>query len=182
MVTDSVKHALRVIPASLALAQLNVDAPTRKAYLAANGPQRRKGTAAVLGRYVSDVVFRSVVLRVAEAQAGCRDVGVPLLVAVAGDRLGLPLPRRAVLVRLPRRGGRRRARGRRPAAGAGRGAARIRRVVRARRRSGLAGLVGGPGTTRVFGGAASRPDVTAGGYESVRPLRLTVGRSGRARG
>ena len=40
-----------------------------RAYLAANAAQRRKGTAAVLGRFVTDMVFRSAVVRVAEARA-----------------------------------------------------------------------------------------------------------------
>ena len=62
--------------------------PTRKAYLAANGPQRRKGTAAVLGRYATDAIFRVGVVRVAEARAGCRDLGVPVRVAVAGRSAG----------------------------------------------------------------------------------------------
>ena len=70
MTTDGAKNTLRLVPVSLALGRLKVDSATRAAYLAANGAQRRKGTAAVLGRYVSDVVFRSVVVRAAEARGG----------------------------------------------------------------------------------------------------------------
>jgi para-nitrobenzyl esterase len=170
MVTDSVGNALRIIPASLALAQLNVDAPTRKAYLAANGPQRRKGTAAVLGRFVSDVVFRSVVLRVADARAdaatwvyrfawpspvigwACHCLDVPFwfdcldsegVTALAGDD-----PPRALVAALH-----------------GSAVAFVR-----------GGEPGWPtwtsthGATRVFGGDPSRADVTADGYASVRAL------------
>ncbi|MFT4305421.1 MAG: carboxylesterase family protein, partial [Microbacterium sp.] len=41
----------------------------RRAYLAANRQQRRRGTAALLGRFVTDRVFRSLVSRVAAARA-----------------------------------------------------------------------------------------------------------------
>ncbi len=69
MATDAARGRLRFVPAQLALGRLGVDRATRRAYLAANAPQRRKGTAAVLGRFVTDRVFRSTVLRVAEARA-----------------------------------------------------------------------------------------------------------------
>ncbi len=68
MVTDSAAGKLRFVPPGIALAVLGVTRPVRHAYLAANTAQRRKGTAAVLGRYATDVVFRSVVVRVAEAR------------------------------------------------------------------------------------------------------------------
>jgi para-nitrobenzyl esterase len=144
MVTDSARRKLRLIPASLALGKLNLAAPARRAYLADNVEQRRKGTAAVLGRYVTDVVFRSDVVRVGRCPGRWRGrgihVGVPLLVAVAGAHLGTPLPRRAVLVRLPRRRTRTRHRRRRPAAAAGRRRPRRRRRAHPRRRPRLAGL------------------------------------------
>lgn len=68
MALDAVRRRLRLVPPGLALRRLGVDAATRRAYLAANQAQRRRGTAAVLGRYVSDVVFRSLVARVAGAR------------------------------------------------------------------------------------------------------------------
>ncbi|MFK3669449.1 carboxylesterase/lipase family protein [Leifsonia aquatica] len=69
MATDSAKNKLRFIPAGIALAKLLADKARRKAYLGANGPQRRKGTAAVLGRFVTDSVFRAPVVRIADARA-----------------------------------------------------------------------------------------------------------------
>ena len=44
------------------------DRRRRRAYLAANTAQRRKGTAAVLGRFLTDSMFRAPVVRVAEAR------------------------------------------------------------------------------------------------------------------
>lgn len=43
---------------------------TRRAYLAANRPQRRRGGVAMVGRFISDHVFRVLVPRVAEARRG----------------------------------------------------------------------------------------------------------------
>ena len=170
MVTDSVKNALRLVPASLALAQLKVDAATRQAYLAANGPQRRKGTAAVLGRYVSDVVFRSVVARVADARRdaatwayrfawssppigwACHCLDVPFwfdclgtegVEAIAGGE-----PPRALASALH-----------------GSAVAFVRGSE-----PGWPAWSAASGTTRVFGGDPSRPDVIADGYASVRAL------------
>lgn len=68
MATDSVRGKLRFVPASLALGRLGIARATRRAYLAANRPQRRLGTAAVLGRFATDTVFRSNVVRIAEAR------------------------------------------------------------------------------------------------------------------
>lgn len=170
MVTDSVKNALRLIPASLALAQLKVDAATRQAYLAANGPQRRKGTAALLGRFVGDHVFRSGVVRVAEARGGaatwayrfswssptigwachCLDVpfwfdclGAEGVEAIAGGE-----PPRAIASALH-----------------GSAVAFIRDGE-----PGWPAWAAASGTTRVFGGDPSRPDVITDGYASVRAL------------
>lgn len=170
MVTDGAKNLLRLIPASLALGRLNVDARARKAYLAANAAQRRKGTAAVLGRYVSDVVFRSVVARTAEARGGertwvyrfswtsptigwaCHCLDVPFwfdcldaeaVPALAGDD-----PPRALAAALH-----------------GAAAALVRDAD-----PGWPAWSAASGTTRVFGGDPSRPDVIADGYASVRAL------------
>lgn len=170
MATDGAKNVLRLVPASLALGRLNVDARTRKAYLAANAAQRRKGTAAVLGRYVSDVVFRSVVARAAEARGGertwvyrfswtsptigwaCHCLDVPFwfdcLDAEAVPALAGENPPRALADALH-----------------GAAAAFVRDAD-----PGWPAWSAASGTTRVFGGDPSRPDVIADGYASVRAL------------
>ncbi|GAA5146838.1 carboxylesterase family protein [Microbacterium pseudoresistens] len=68
MALDRARSTLRLIPAPLLLGRFLRDRRVRRAYLDANRPQRRKGTAAVLGRYVTDTVFRALVARVAEAR------------------------------------------------------------------------------------------------------------------
>jgi para-nitrobenzyl esterase len=170
MVLDSAPRAVRLLPPALALAQLHVPRARRRAYLADNAAQRRKGTAAVLGRYVTDVVFRSTVPEVADARGDaptwvyrfswasptrtwalhCLDVpfwfdclSEPHVATIAGDA---PPQRLAdavhgAAVSLIREG----APGWRPWSDAA-------------------------GTTRVFGGEASVPDVSPDGYESVRAL------------
>ncbi|WP_109209086.1 MULTISPECIES: carboxylesterase family protein [Microbacterium] len=170
MVLDDAANKLRFVPAGLAFAKLGVDRERRRAYLADNRPQRRKGTAALLGRYVTDTVFRSTVVKVADARAAaptwvyrfswpsptrrwalhCLDVPFwfdclddPHVAAIAGDEP----PRRL--------------------AAAVHGAA----VAFARGDDpGWPAWSGAPGTTRVFGGEASAPDVVADGYRSVRAL------------
>jgi len=59
---------VRWVPAGLALALLGVSPARRRAYLAANPGPRGRGTSAMLGRYVSDMAFRSTVARVAAAR------------------------------------------------------------------------------------------------------------------
>ncbi|REJ08348.1 carboxylesterase/lipase family protein [Microbacterium bovistercoris] len=66
---DAAPRALRFVPASLALRLLRPARALRRSWLVANRPQRRKGTAATFGRFVTDTVFRSLVVRVAEARA-----------------------------------------------------------------------------------------------------------------
>lgn len=170
MVTDSAKAKLRLIPATLALAKLKMPRAARRAYLADNVAQRRKGTAAVLGRYVTDVVFRSDVPRVADARGDastwvysfswpspvrtwalhCLDVPFWFdcldavgVTAIAGDA---PPPRLAAALH-------------------GTAVGLIRDGD-----PGWPAWTGSPGRTRVFGGEASRPDVVADGYRSVRAL------------
>ena len=170
MVLDQAARTLRLIPSGLALSRVLTDRTTRRAYLAANGAQRRKGTAAVIGRYVSDALFRSGVVRVADARGDaptwvyrfawpsptrtwamhCLDVpfwfdrlGADGVAAVAGDA-----PPQALA-----------------AAVHGSAASFIRDgdpdwPAWARH----------PGITRIFGGPASAPDVEADGYASVRAL------------
>ncbi|MGM1017813.1 MAG: carboxylesterase/lipase family protein [Actinomycetota bacterium] len=69
MVADSARRKLRFVPPSVLLRPFLPDRDVRRAYLDSNAPQRAKGTAAVMGRYVSDHIFRSTVPMVAEARA-----------------------------------------------------------------------------------------------------------------
>jgi para-nitrobenzyl esterase len=168
MMTDRIKGRLRVVPPGFALGRLGFSRDVRRAYLAANGPQRRKGTAAVLGRFVSDYVFRTGIVRVADARADaptwayrfswpsptrtwamhCLDVPFwfdclddPGVAAVAGDA-----PPRAL-------------------------AAALHGAAAAFVRDADPGWTHwGAGLTRVFGGDPSMPEVQPDGYASVRPL------------
>ncbi|WP_353114179.1 carboxylesterase family protein [Microbacterium sp.] len=67
MVLDRAPRVLRFIPSCLALRALEKDRRTRRTWRAAN--PRLGPTPAVLGRFVTDRVFRSLVVRVAEARA-----------------------------------------------------------------------------------------------------------------
>lgn len=69
MALDSAAAKLRFVPVGLALGRVLGDRAVRAAYLADNAPQRAKGTAAMLGRFISDAVFRSTVVKVVEARA-----------------------------------------------------------------------------------------------------------------
>lgn len=68
MITDEARGRLRFVPAAVALGALGMDRQARRGYLADNAEQHRLGTAALLGRYVSDKVFRSGVAHVASAR------------------------------------------------------------------------------------------------------------------
>ena len=68
MVADRERGKLRLIPGRLLLLPFLRNRQIRKAYLAANTAQRKKGSAALVGRYVSDYIFRALVPRVAEAR------------------------------------------------------------------------------------------------------------------
>lgn len=69
MITDQQKGKLHFVPASLALGKLGLDRTVRKAYLAANRGPRSKGTAAILGRFMTDKMFRTAVVRIADIRA-----------------------------------------------------------------------------------------------------------------
>lgn len=60
---------LRFVPSRLLLGQAGLARGRRSSYLAANKDVARLGSAAVLGRYISDAVFRSTALTVAESRA-----------------------------------------------------------------------------------------------------------------
>lgn len=72
MITDGLADRLRPVPAALALALLGVRHGARWRYIRANKEQRRQGTAAFLGRYATDRLFRETVPRVADARGGAR--------------------------------------------------------------------------------------------------------------
>ncbi|WP_426188038.1 carboxylesterase/lipase family protein [Microbacterium sp. TWP3-1-2b2] len=68
MVAERERARLRPIPAALLLHPFIKNRDARRAYLEANRPQRALGTAAMVGRYISDHIFRVLVPRVAEAR------------------------------------------------------------------------------------------------------------------
>ncbi|WP_460796484.1 carboxylesterase/lipase family protein [Microbacterium sp. GXF0217] len=68
MIADRAPRALRVVPSAALLLPVLRDRGVRRAYLRANRPQRAKGSTAMVGRFVTDHVFRSLVVRVAEAR------------------------------------------------------------------------------------------------------------------
>lgn len=170
MVLDRFRRHLALVPAGFALGRLGVPREVRRGYLAANRAQRRRGTAAVLGRYVTDRVFRSLVARIAAARGdaptwvyrfswrspvigwACHCLDVPFFFdcldadgidAIAGDA-----PPRALADALH-----------------GTATAFIRAGT-----PGWQAWSSTPGTTRVFGGPPSTPDVLPDGYASVTPL------------
>lgn len=170
MSTDTAAALLRFVPPSLALGRISVPRDVRRAYLAANAEQRRKGTAALVGRYATDVVFRRTVVRVADARGAaptwvyrfswpsptrrwalhCLDVpfwfdclDAPGVTAIAGDA-----PPRALAAALH-----------------GSAAEFVRESD-----PGWPEWSSAPGITRIFGGPASVVDLDPDGYASVRAL------------
>lgn len=69
MALDGVKNKLRFVPSRFLLGKAGLGRPARSAYLAANRDVARRGTAAVLGRYISDSIFRVLAVRAVEARA-----------------------------------------------------------------------------------------------------------------
>ncbi|GAD33990.1 carboxylesterase type B [Microbacterium sp. TS-1] len=70
MITDGVAGPLRLVPPALALAALGVGHAMRWRYIRDNRTQRRLGTAAFLGRYATDRIFRDTVPLVARTRGG----------------------------------------------------------------------------------------------------------------
>ena len=180
MTTDSARHTLRLVPVGLALGRLLPDRAARRAYLDANTAQRRKGTAAVLGRFVTDAVFRSGVVRVADARGAAPGaaptwvyrfswasptmrwavhcIDVPFWFdCLRSEGGGLETGVQAIAGDTPPQ----------RLADAVHGAA-VELI-----REGTPGWTPwstAPGLTRVFGGAASAPDLDPDGYASARSL------------
>lgn len=75
MALDEVKNKLRFIPARLLLGKAGLKGDARKAYMAANKDVGKRGTAAMLGRYLSDSMFRAATVRIAEARLAGRATG-----------------------------------------------------------------------------------------------------------
>lgn len=170
MATDRARRVLGFLPVELVLARLGLRGAAQRAYLRANRPQRRKGNAAVLGRYATDRVFRADIPRLAAARGAaptwvyrfawpspvigwachCLDVpfwfdclDAPGVTDIAGDA-----PPRGL-------------------------ADAMHSSAVAFVRDGLPGWEawsGRPGTTRLFGGPASAPEIMQDGYASVTPL------------
>ena len=162
---------LRWIPLSLLLGRMGLTAPARRAYLAANKDVVAKGHAAVLGRYVSDKVFKMGVVRAADARgdaptwvyrysyagspfgSAVHCIDVPFWFDCLDSSVGIPAlagehPPQAL-------------------ADATHGAAVV--LIREGRAEWPA-WSDDAGVTRVFGGPASRSDVQRDGYAGVRPL------------
>ncbi|WOF23530.1 carboxylesterase family protein [Microbacterium betulae] len=69
MIVDDYRRWLRWLPAAPVLAVLGLPRARRRAYLKANaGLRRAKGTHALLGRFVTDALFRRHVVRIARAR------------------------------------------------------------------------------------------------------------------
>jgi len=162
---------LRWIPLGMLLGKMGLSGPTRRRYLAANKDAIARGHAAVIGRYISDRMFKTAVVCTAEARAAAPTwvyrysyAGSPFGMAVHCidvpfwfDCLDSPVGVPALAGPNPPRA----------LADATHGAA-VAFI-----RDGAAEWPAWserPGSGRVFGGAASRPDVDPDAYAGVRPL------------
>jgi para-nitrobenzyl esterase len=65
---DSIKGKLRFVPARLVLGFAGLKGDKRVSYFAANPDVAQRGTAAILGRYITDRMFRTFALSAAEAR------------------------------------------------------------------------------------------------------------------
>ena len=68
MAVADAKNKLRFVPKSMLLKKMGLSKTVVRAYLGANRDVVRRGTAAVLGRYITDRMFRVFALRVAGAR------------------------------------------------------------------------------------------------------------------
>lgn len=170
MTLDRAPRALRFVPAGLALRLLTRDRPLRRAYLAANRAQRRRGTPALLGRFVTDRVFRSLVVRTARARGdaptwtyrfawvspakgwSCHCLDVPFWFDVLDDpfveRLAGPTPPQHLATEMH--------------------ATAVRFVTEGD--PGWPSWRTDPGLSRVFGGEPAEPVLSATAYDGALPL------------
>jgi para-nitrobenzyl esterase len=170
MITEPYRSRTRFVPGALALGLLGMPRAQRRTYTRTN--RGLGGTARLVGRYVTDRVFRTLVVRVARARAAasapawvyrfvwrspargialhCLDVPFwfDRLDAERVDAIAGPRPPQAL-------------------------ADALHGTAVAFLREGDPGWTpwsASPGTTRFFGGAASAPDVRPHGYASVDAL------------
>ncbi len=68
MILSDAKDKLRWIPSRYLLGKVGLAGKARSAYVAANRAVARKGTAAIVGRYLTDRMFRTLALRVIRAR------------------------------------------------------------------------------------------------------------------
>ncbi|MBS1696782.1 MAG: carboxylesterase family protein [Actinobacteria bacterium] len=170
MTMDRAPRLLRFVPAGLALRLLSRDRTVRRAYLMANRAQRRRGTPALLGRFVTDRVFRSLVLRTAQARGdaptwtyrfawvspakgwSCHCLDVPFWFDVLEDpfveRLAGPTPPQRLATQMH--------------------AAAVRFVVDGD--PGWPAWRTGPGLSRVFGAGPAEPELSPTAYDGALPL------------
>ncbi|KQP68506.1 carboxylesterase [Microbacterium sp. Leaf288] len=174
MVVAGRAKTLRWIPLRLLLGRSGLKGPQRKAYLAANRDVVARGHAAVLGRYITDRMFRSAVVRTARARGAaptwvyryafrssqpgavngsavhCIDVPFwfDCLDSVQIEPLTGPNPPQMLADQTH--------------------SAAVGLIVDAD--PGWPAWSGAPGTTRVFGGPAGSPDVDPHGYAAVASL------------
>jgi para-nitrobenzyl esterase len=162
---------LRWVPLGLLLGKMGLKGEKRKKYLAANKDVVAKGHAAVLGRYISDKMFKTAVVRTAEARqdaptwvyryaysgspfgTAVHCIDVPFWFDCLDSPVGIPAlagpnPPQAL-------------------ADATHGAA----VALIRGGAGeWSAWSQSPGAVRVFGGDPSKPDVESNGYSGARAL------------
>lgn len=164
------ERRLRPVPAGLALGLLGVPVASRRSYLRANRGVARLGTGALLGRYVTDRVFRAYVPRVADARGPA---------PTWTYRFTWPSPTRTFSIHcldVPFWWDRLDADGVAKLAGATPPQELADVMHGAAVRFARTGDPGWypwserPGATRMFGSAASAPAVDPDGYASVRPL------------
>lgn len=174
MIVAGSARTLRWIPLSILLGKSGLTGARRKAYVAANRDVVARGHAAVVGRFITDRMFKSAVVNVASARASaptwvyryafrstqpgivhdaavhCIDVPFwfDCLDSVNIEPLTGPNPPQSLADQTHR--------------------AAVDLVVDGE--PGWTAWSDAPGTTRIFGGDPTSPEVDRDGYASVRPL------------
>ena len=68
MILSDAKRKLRWVPARYLLGKVGLTGAARSGYVAANRPVARRSTAAIVGRYLTDRMFRTLALRIIRAR------------------------------------------------------------------------------------------------------------------
>jgi para-nitrobenzyl esterase len=68
MALDSAKRVLRFVPAGWMLGSMGLGRQSRRAYRHSNAEVNKAGTAAIVGRYITDRMFRTLVVKIANAR------------------------------------------------------------------------------------------------------------------